>query len=305
VDALIVLSRLVQFAAVSLLFGGSLFRLCIRPQSADQRYQWPSSVDIAAIAAALLSGLGWLIGVAVDVTGGWSDVVQPDLMAALLVDTRFGRLWIGRLALLAGIIALTLAWRRRTRTWEGAMLVLSGALTASLAGVGHGSVGDGMLGLIHIAADMIHLLCAATWLGGLACLALVLRRAVIGGDAESIDVVPTVLPRFSKIGYVAVAALLVTGCINTIVLVARPGALIETDYGRVLLVKISLVMTMIAIAGCNRFVFSPRVLAVEPPGRSCQTTIALYRSVAVEQVVGLLVLAAVALLGTLHPAPGR
>ena len=160
------------------------------------------------------------------------------------------------------------------------MLVLSGALTASLAGVGHGSVGAGIAGLVHLVADMTHLLCAAAWLGGLACLGLVLRRVVNEGDAESIDVVRTVLPRFSKMGYAAVAALLVTGCINMMVLVARPEALIATDYGRLLLVKIGLVVMMIAIAICNRLVLSPRVLDAESPGGSGESTIALYRSVA-------------------------
>ena len=48
-----------------------------------------------------------------------------------------------------------------------------------------------------------------------------------------------------------------TGCINRMVLVQRPEVLIETDYGRILLLKLSLVAIMIAIAVCNRFVFSP------------------------------------------------
>jgi putative copper resistance protein D len=65
------------------------------------------------------------------------------------------------------------------------------------------------------------------------------------------------LPRFARLGYLAVATLLMTGCISTMVLVQQPEALIETDYRRILLLKLSLVAIMIAIAVCNRLVFSP------------------------------------------------
>ena len=191
-------------------------------------------------------------------TGDWSEVLEPDILAAVLVETQFGRLWIGRLALLAAMLALTLVWRRQMRAREAFMLLLSGMVTASLAGVGHGSIGTGSLGLIHLAADMAHLLCAAAWLGGLVCLGLDLRYASNRGDQiESFDTVRIMLPRFARLGYVAVATLLMTGCINTMVLVQRPEALIGTDYGRILLLKLSLVAIMIAIAICNRLVFSP------------------------------------------------
>ena len=41
-DDLIIASRLVHFAALALLFGGSLFRLLIRPQGSDQRHPGPA-----------------------------------------------------------------------------------------------------------------------------------------------------------------------------------------------------------------------------------------------------------------------
>jgi putative copper resistance protein D len=254
--------------------------------------------------AALLSALGWFIGTAASMTGDWSEILEPDILAAVLVETQFGRLWIGRLALLMAMLALPLLWRQQTRTREGFMLLLLGALTASLAGVGHGSIGAGSLGLIHLAADMAHLLCAAAWLGGLVCLGLDLCHASNRRDVESITTVRIMLPRFSLLGYIAVATLIMTGCINTMILVQRPEALIETDYGRILLLKLGLVAMMIAIATCNRLVFSPRILSrAQSSERDAENMTMLYRSVAVEQAIGLLVLAVVAVLGTTHPIP--
>ena len=55
-------------------------------------------------------------------------------------------------------------------------------------------------------------------------------------DAQSLEIV---LPRFSHVGYAAVTLLLASGCTNALVLLPRPEALITTDYGRVLLVKIA------------------------------------------------------------------
>ena len=129
-DDLIIASRLVHFAALALLFGGSLFRLLIRPQNPNQRQPLPRSIDIMVVVAALLSWLGWFIGTAASMTGHWSEVLEPDILAAVLVETQFGRLWIGRLTLLAAMLALTLLWRRQIRAREGFMLLLSGWICA-------------------------------------------------------------------------------------------------------------------------------------------------------------------------------
>jgi putative copper resistance protein D len=303
VEELIILSRFVHFAAVSLLFGGALFRLCIQPHKPHRDDPLPRVIEVTAVVVTLVSGLSWFIGVGASMAGDWFAILEPDIMAALFVETRFGRLWIGRLALLAAIIAPVLAWRRHTWTREVAMLVLSGALTASLAGVGHGSVGAGWVGPTHLVADMTHLLCAATWLGGLVYLGVVLRRALIGGEAASIDAVRTLLPRFSRVGYVAVALLLISGSFNAIVLLARPDALIGTAYGQVLLLKIGLVAAMVATAIGNRVWLSPRILDASTPDAGHGSIAVLCRSVTVEQGVGLVVLATTAVLGTIHPVP--
>jgi copper resistance protein D len=293
VDELTVASRFVQFAAVSLLVGAPLFRLVIQPAGPIKLDRPP--VELAAAIAALLSGLGWLAGVAASMAGGWFEAVDPDTFAAVMLDTRFGHLWIARLALIVAIIVLC-ARTKCSRTPDVALLVLSAAATASLVGVGHGLEGSGSLALIHPAADVVHLLCMAIWLGGLFYLALVLRRAVTVRDVDP-DVVRTVLPRFSRIGYGAVGLLLVSGFINAIILVPRPEALINTLYGRILLVKISLAALMVIVAIVNRIVLTPRVL--DQPA----AITALWRNILVEQATGLLVLAAVALLGTIHPGP--
>jgi putative copper resistance protein D len=294
VDELIVIARAVHFAAVALLFGAPLFRLVISPHGSERGAPAGVMIELVAALAALLSAIGWFIGVVATMAGAWSDVLAPDVLKAVGSDTHFGRLWIARLTLMAAIVVLHVA-AKPSRAKDIALLILAGAVTASLVGVGHGLAGSDALGPIHAVADMVHLLCAATWIGTLFCLALVLRRAVVGRfDAEFLHVV---VPRFSRVGYVAVTLLLISGCVNALVLLPRPDALLTTAYGRVLLVKVGFALLMVAFAVYNRVVLVPRLI----PSKGGAAT--LWLSTMVEQGIGLAVLATVALLGTIHPVP--
>jgi len=300
VDALIVLSRFIHFTALVPLFGGSLFRLCVEPQQDYGRNHSPRMIDIAASLAVLISAVAWLVGVAATMTGGWGELLVPSDTVAVLLDTQFGRVWILRLALAAGILGLVVLPQKRTRAWERAMLLFSGALTASLAAVGHGSFGNGLLRYTHFFGDAIHLLCAAAWLGGLIGLTLLLRQAVSHNSEQFPGFIDVAVARFSRLGYVTVGLLLATGVLNTISIVPRPELLVTSEYGRILLIKIGLVALMVGIALANRFLLTPQLQKTER-AQARQASIALYRSVAVEQVLGLLVLAIVAILGTIHP----
>jgi putative copper resistance protein D len=292
VDDLVILSRFVHFAALCYLAGGALFRLAVAPMS-PTRGRW-----IATSVLALISALGWLAGVAAEMAGGLPELLAPDTLIAVLTETRFGQLWCLRLALLLAMV--TIAFTQPGRRSDILMLGLAGVALASLAGTGHGVAGSGPLWIVHVVADATHLLCAAAWLGGLASVGLLLRSDAMSANGErSPAMTPNALPRFSRLGYGAVAALLLTGCINTALLVPSPDLLLTGEYGRLLIVKLTLVVAMVAIAIVNRLVLAPRLRS--KPARLGGALRTLRRSVAVEQVTGLAVLAVVALLGTIHP----
>jgi len=304
-DELIIASRAVHFAAMALLFGAPLFRLVVAPRdfAFGGAARW---IEPLAAAAALLSGLGWFAGVAATMAGSWSDALAPDILGAVMEDTRFGHLWVARLILIAALFAIQ-AVVKPSRGRDLALLVLAAATVASLVGVGHGMAGNGSLGPVHMVADMVHLLCAMTWIGGLFFLGLVVQRTVAArasapADAPSgrhsdLDDLRQALRRFSRLGYGAVALLVGSGCINALILVPDANKLIGTDYGRVLLVKIALALLMVGVAIANRVLLTPPVMTAG----SVASVRALWRSVVVEQGIGLLVVAAVAVLGTIHP----
>ena len=294
VDELLVASRAVHFAALALLLGAPFFRLMISPPGPALQSSSGHAIELAAAVVAVLSTLGWFVGVAASMAGGWSDALAPDTLQAVTFDTRFGRLWMARLAGLAMILVIH-AVSRPVPARDVGLVFLAGAVGASLVGTGHGTAGAGALGPLHAVADVAHLLCAMGWIGGLACLAQVLRAAACGElDA---GVLRVVLPRFSRVGYWLVALLLISGCINALVLLPRLDSLVTSAYGRVLVVKVGLALIMVAFAVYNRVVLAPHAI----PAKTGACT--LWRSVMAEQGVGLLVLASVALLGTIHPVP--
>jgi putative copper resistance protein D len=293
-ELLLVASRAVHFAALALLFGAPFFRLAISPLGPARGWPGGRAIELAAAILAILSALGWFVGVAANMAGGWSDAFAPDTLWAVTFDTRFGRLWTARLAAMLAILGIH-TWSRPAPARDVGLVFLASAAAASLVGTGHGTAGAGAIGTIHAAADVVHLLCAMGWIGGLACLAQVLRAGARGDlDAGLLSVV---LPQFSRVGYWLVALLLLSGCINALVLLPRPDSLVTSAYGRVLVVKVGLALIMVAFALYNRVVLAPHAI----PAKTGAWT--LWRSVVAEQGVGLLVLISVALLGTIHPVP--
>ncbi|HEY7991313.1 MAG TPA: CopD family protein [Stellaceae bacterium] len=219
----------------------------------------------ALVVIALLGSLAWLVLVATDTTG------QPPSLTAttmILTDTRFGELWLAR-AVLLFLIAIS--------PWRAGSAVLAGLALSLTAAAGHAGAEDNPL---QFGGDVIHLLAAGAWLGGLIPFALAMRRD--DGDV--------VARRFSTLGTVCVGLIVVTGAMNSWYLVGGPRNLIDTDYGRVLLAKLALFAVLLAAAAVNRFRLTPRGDAG-----------ALRRNALIETALGIFIVTIVAVLGTMAP----
>ena len=84
----------------------------------------------------------------------------------------------------------------------------------------------------------LHAAAIAVWIGALAPLALALRR----GEAAALPG----LRHFSRVIPAVIGLLLVAGVVLVIVQVERPGALLDTAYGRIFLVKLGLLVGLFA-----------------------------------------------------------
>jgi copper resistance protein D len=303
-EALIV-SRLLQFAAVIVVFGCGAFRLYglgVDPTPTSTNTlttfdAWFWRVTTVGAIVALLSALSLLLGVTANMAGSASAVLDPDAISKVLLATSFGRAWCWHLAF--AILAIGVCLVPRVHWRMPAILVLSFLLLVSLGWIGHAVEGQGVTRLVHQTNQMVHLLAAGLWLGGLLPLAWLLGRARSPSGTAWISVARDVVPRFSQIGYAAVALLAATGAVNTLLLVGSIQALVGTPYGRLLGLKILLFLAMVTVALINRFRLLPR-LRREAQASAAATTLA--RSVLFEQGLGFAILVVVSVLGTWPPA---
>lgn len=307
VEAGLIASRFVHYAAVMALFGASFFPLYSyasrNPQWSARLERYLHAIVFGAAVAAVLSALTWLACTTAVMAGTPSAATDWDMLWSVLSETTFGHVWIVRLALM--IVILSATGLRAAANANGRRDVstplLAGLLLASLAFVGHTQQNDWLAWLVHLGADGVHLLSAGAWLGGLLALALVLTPSFATDPA----VTESILLRFSGMGYVAVALLVASGTVNSWYLVGSFAGLVETAYGQLLLLKLCLFAGMLALAASNRFWLIPALMSKGETTRARDTVARLRRHVLGEEALGLIVILIVSALGTMEPAVNR
>ena len=262
---LLVYARAVHFAATTLLAGVVFFVVLVGEPAWRNAGNDHGVVDIlkrlAAIAwigftLVLISGAAWLTLTAADISGEPTAQVFGDgVLWTVLSQTTFGRAWLVRLVLacaLAATLPALLSRRDHRSPWlEITAAGLAAAFAGALAWSGHAAGGLGDEAVIHPAADVLHLIAAAAWVGAL--LPLIVLFAAAGADDASLKMARTATTRFSILGIASVGTLTATGIVNTYYLAGSVSALLHTDYGRLLLIKIALFLAMVAVAAVNRF----------------------------------------------------
>ncbi len=233
-------------------------------------------------------------------TKDYGSVIEPEDLRLFFFETPFGAVSILRLALLAiGVVLAFLPWRGR---WRFAALALVGALLLiTQAWFGHAAEGIGLYRATMITVYAIHTIAAAAWAGGLPALLFVLieqRRFGLSEEARACTL--DFCTRFSLMAMVAVTLVVLSGVANAGLRVAGSfGKLFGSDYGDVLLKKTAIVPAMLALAYLNRFVLTPRLRAAPLKGMTQITK--LRYSLALDVVLGIIVLGASAILGITMP----
>src|SRR6202011_464385 len=117
----------------------------------------------------------------------------------------------------------------------------------------------GEMGILHLAADALHLFAASIWIGGLVSLVLLLSAGRRDRSSAGASFARHATERFSTMGIAAVVVVLATGIVNTWILVGSWHALIVTGYGQLLMLKMALFAVMLLFAAANRFWLTPRL----------------------------------------------
>ncbi|MGB8276570.1 MAG: copper homeostasis membrane protein CopD [Methylovirgula sp.] len=303
----LVISRWIHFASVFVLFGSSFFWFYMgHERSSAGRGGLPRTLRtmtillrIAAPVAAI-SGIGWLAGILANMTGGFSNVIDPETLHLFFFETQFGPVAILRLALLtAAVVIIALPWHNRA--WFSALLHIGALLLISQAWLGHAAEGGaGLYGAFMIIAYSLHMFAAGAWVGGLPPLLFALVEQQHFNPYEARDWTLDILSRYSLMAMVAVILIVISGVTNAGFRVAGSfDKLFYTAYGNVLFTKVGVVAVMLALAYFNRFVAMPRLRAASLQGMAQIKKLRM--SVAFELVLGVLVLGVAAVLGITPP----
>jgi copper resistance protein D len=306
-DPLIVV-RGIHFAATAMTVGVLIFLVLVAerafdaagvPDAAVVFRTWSRRVGWAGLAIMVISGLSWVALQASAMSGlPFSEAIAPDVLWILVSMTHFGIVSDIRLAL-AALLAASLL-RDGSGRWAGWLTpTLAAGLIVTIASTGHAAATLGAPGTLHLTADALHVLASAVWIGGLLSLAMLLTTARHHDDARWAIIARVATLRFSNLGIVSVGALLATGIVNGWILVGSLAALVGTDYGRLLILKLALFAAMLSVAAVNRLRLTPQLLRTPSPN---QTLRRLSLNCIIEIVIGLAIFAVVAALGTLHPA---
>ncbi len=215
----------------------------------------------------------------------------------LLFDTEWGRLWLWRVALgTASGVAAIVAWRRGDSL---ALVVLSVALGAgallaiSLTSHAAATVNVRTEAILN---DFAHLIAVAVWVGGLCGLALAVRLILrVCDESERRETLSALVRRFSLVAGISVVAIILTGLYSAWAQVVTVPAL-QVPYGRVLVLKVAVVVGLLLVAAANLIWVRPRLRAGGTAG------LWLKRLVGAEIVLAVLVLLIVGLLTAIEPA---
>ncbi len=311
----LVYARFIHFAATIAVTGVAFFVVFVldpaaRKTGGDPRTikaLWPPLGVIAwiSLAFALASGAAWFVITAAAMSSQTlADAMAPNTLWTVLSQTDFGNAWLLRFvsacALAAALAPLLSPQRARPAWLQAAAVICAAVLVGGIAWAGHAIGGQGVEGVVHPIADVLHLIAAAAWLGTLVPLALLLGLGA--NDAAALAVARAATLRFSTLGVLSVGTLLVTGIVNSWYLVGSIPAFTSTDYGRLLILKIALFFAMVAVASINRLRLTPRLLDDANPAAVHNARRQLRRNATVEASMGAAIIAIVALLGTLPPA---
>jgi putative copper resistance protein D len=304
-DWAIVSARLLQFVCALVLFGLSLFRVYgFRSENRSSAALWDwskSSIAIAAVGA--LFGVFWWVAALATTYFPNAAQFDPSAMWVVLSATSFGRIAFLRAGLLV-ISTIALLVIRQARTGWIVQSVLGALIVASFAWTGHGNYDSGWWGVLHLCADVLHLLSAGVWIGALVPLSVLILRSLTTSTKSDAYAVVNGLERFSGIGPMIVAILVLSGLVNSwfLVGIAQWSALFTTSYGLALTFKLVLFGGMLLLAAINRYRLSPALISDLEHGRSPALVLRSLRvTLLVEFSLSILVLASVALLGTWEP----
>ena len=289
--------RCLQLVVILALIGTVGFALFVLPRAARRGAPETFVIDAdrSARSTGLTAAVMLLVVVAAlrllaqDVALRGDEPFDADALRAIIMGTMWGHAWL--LQLVASLVAcggFLLIARARLAGW--ALVVLSTiavVLATSLSG--HAAAAPVQPGFA-VFKDLVHLLAVGGWLGTLLLIAIAGMPAALrltpGGRSAT---VATMVNVFSPFALICTTLVAISGVASAWAHLGQLGALWTTGYGRVLLIKLGVIVVLMAVGAFNWRVVRPSLGDEEGANR-------IERSATVELIVAALVIAVTSVL---------
>ena len=275
------MARWLTFLGVMVLVGSMLLSTRIIGDSRVDRIIWASW-----FASAIGSGLVYFLQ-APYALGKALGIGEIFGLADEVFSTRLG-IWL----VIRGFILLAIGamiWRRdlhRQPVYRVLSVLIATGLFATFSISGH--PGMRQFSALSIGTDIVHFMCVSAWMGGLVTMILLGRR----WQAES----PQVISWFSFTATITMPIMVATGVAQAWRMMDGLQNIFSTSYGVVLSVKVALVLVAIGAGAKARQVFKSKKVDSQD-----LTKLRFSRTIAVEGAIGVVVLAATAVLVSVPP----
>lgn len=295
-EAAFILARFLQYAAASILFGSTLLILWVRLQLRGAK----PLIAGAGIVLAIAGGIGLVAQTAL-LAGSLTEALRLETLMLVMQTMSYGP--AAAVRIVVGLAAALIIWAlSSSRRALFAALTCGAIACISFAWSGHAAASEGPLRALHLASDGAHALAAAGWVGSLMVLMLMVGPAFRG--TEGIASLAGVMGKFSALGLLLVAVIVLTGLVNSWLIFGFDAwEIVRTPYGTLLICKLAAFAIMIALAAYHRQALVPALKKGASDDEAMQRFLPrrARRSITSETVAGLTILALVALLGTLSP----
>lgn len=280
------INRALHLAGLLTLAGGVLFLLMFPSERlANRRALAPLLTGCAAVTAlTAIFTFGLQGGMLAD--AAVADIIQPALWRLGFGSTRGTAALLALASVALLLLAIKLGTDKRAQRLFSPVAVAALSFCAA-AFVVSGHVATAQPRWLTMPALFFHVAIAAAWLGSFAPLLRSLER-------DNKGTLPTIT-RFSRGMSVGLPILILAGLAICAVQLQSLDALAASRYGALLLLKLSLVVGLIAIAAYNKFQLTPR-LRTQPAAKT-----ALRRTIRWEICLGLAILAVTAFLSQTMP----
>jgi copper transport protein len=239
--ALVIAARVMAYAGLLFGIGGAAAVAWLAPAAPASSAPARRVARVALVVGATGYGAGVLL-LGRELADGWAGAPAA---AAGTTFARSAALWALAAVVAAGALAAS------GKTAKGLSTVALVGAGAALATTGHAATAPPAWAALP--SLVLHGVAAMLWAGPLPFLATVLVRR---DPAMTI-----VLRRFSAMAMVAVAVLATAGATLAALQLRAPSDLVETDYGRILAIKLVLVAALLGLAAINRIRLSPAASA--------------------------------------------